>query len=1072
MSTRRWILPVICGLHMGSAALGARLPGGTAEDRAWKGMQDRYPGVQAYVAGEHVRTVYGRPMAAGATAVVAADRFRRDHARLFGVDPDDLQAGLHVTDGRTTQPIMYDRSTGRYKFTLVYYSQFREGIPVFRSDLRVLVRNDPSPVVVQVTSSLHRLGTFEVGVRAPTLDPHVAYNAVVDASPELEAYTLGEMVIFAGVDDEVVDPTLAYTYLGVSGRPERWLFVVDAQTGEILYRESLIQTEDVIGTVSALATKGAAAEQCADELPEPMPYARVSIGTTVAYADSDGVFSIPNGGTSAVTVESAVRGQWFRVYNMAGSDTTLSQTVTPPGPADFLHNAANSEFTRAEVNAYVQANVVRDFTLYHNPSYPTLQQPESPVYVNRNDFVCPANAWWDPLDLSLNFCRSSSPYPNSAFASVVHHEYGHHLVNAAGSGQDQYGEGMGDVMSLLIADDPNLGVGFLGNCITPLRNANNTIQYPCIGEAHDCAGLLSGAVWDTRNELAITDPFDYIDILGSLAVNAMLLHTGSSITPQIAIDYLTLDDDDGVIGNGTPHRSAICTGFGAHNLDCPALTLIEFEYPDGLPAMITPDVAEAVRVNVLPIVANPVPGTGTLSYSIDGVSYTTVAMNEIAPNEYEAVLPATACGENLRFYFSAESDAPGGSPVNDPPDATASPFTVLVATGITTVASFDFETSTGWTVSGNASDGQWVTGIPVNYNRGDPPSDFDGSGRCYLTDNVAGNSDVDGGTTTLTSPAFDVDGLTTAYVSYARWYSNTEGDSPQADTFVIWISNDDGTTWSALEAVGPTGEEVFGGWYAKTFRIADFVPPTSAVKVRFDASDLGAGSIVEAAVDAFDVFALQCGVEMPAAAPSPHDARKNRYVSFAPNNGPAAVAFAVELIAGPGAAGALGWVDQPEEPVPGEYVARVVDTPAYRVWSEPVIHLGDCEIVPVATYGIRATADGVVFSDAMIIGTIRKPGVRYYGDVVGAGTGDLPPLPGFTGPNGVVNVTDVQAYILTAQGDSSPSAHTTWVDLHGLGVGSPPNFILNVSDVQRIKFGFEGTAYTDTPEQLNPMDCP
>ena len=72
----------------------------------------------------------------------------------------------------------------------------------------------------------------------------------------------------------------------------------------------------------------------------------------------------------------------------------------------------------------------------------------------------------------------------------------------------------------------------------------------------------------------------------------------------------------------------------------------------------------------------------------------------------------------------------------------------------------------------------------------------------------------------------------------------------------------------------------------------------------------------------------------------------------------------------------------------------------------------------------------------------------------------------------VVNVTDVQAFLLTFQAPSSPSAHKTWVDLHGLGEGSPPNFILNVSDLQRILFGLAGQQYTDTPNQLDPADCP
>jgi hypothetical protein len=137
-----------------------------------------------------------------------------------------------------------------------------------------------------------------------------------------------------------------------------------------------------------------------------------------------------------------------------------------------------------------------------------------------------------------------------------------------------------------------------------------------------------------------------------------------------------------------------------------------------------------------------------------------------------------------------------------------------------------------------------------------------------------------------------------------------------------------------------------------------------------------------------------------------------------------------------------------------------------------VVHAGDCEIIPVAGYSISATVDAVAFSSPLDVGTILKPGFRHYGDTVGVGTGNLPPLSGFTAPDGSVNVTDVQSFVLTVQGNSSPSAATMWLDLHGLGVGAPPNFILNVSDLQRILFGFDGQQYTDSPEHLNPVDCP
>ncbi|UCE62103.1 MAG: hypothetical protein JSU63_10410 [Phycisphaerales bacterium] len=1063
------VLTAACVLALSGVSPGGERPDRAASAAALDELQARYPGVRATLEGARVRSLYGRILATGATPMAAAERVRTADAAVFGVKADELEPGLYSRGNRRTQPLMYDRDTGTYRFTLVYYSQIRDGVPVFRSDLRVLVRNQADYPVVLVKSSLHDLGDLDVAGRSASVGPAAARDGVMSASPELQRYAQQELVVWAGVDDMVVEPRLAYTFIGQSDFPERWLFVADAETGEVLYRESLIQTEDVVGNVSGRATQGAVAEQCAPELDRPMRHAHVNIGGTIAYTDVSGDFVIPNAGTDEVTVDSPIRGEWFTVYHYTGTDEVLSQAVTPPGPAGFLHNQANTEFVRAQVNAYVFANDVRDYVLRFNPSYPTLDQTGFPVYVNRTDGYCPGNAWYS-YDVSLNFCSASSPYPNTAFASVVQHEYGHHLVSAAGSGQDQYGEGMGDVMSILLADDPGLGYGFTGTCTVPLRTADNTMQYPCTGEAHACAGLLSGAVWDTRNELVITER-DYMDILSNLAINAMLLHTGSLTTPQIAIDYLTLDDDDADLDNGTPHYSEICAGFGAHNLDCPALVLVQFEYPEGLPETISPEQAYTLRVNVLPNVANPTPDSAMINYRVGEEAFTAVPMTEIAANEYEATLPASSCTETIDYYFSVVVDFSGGTDVTDPPGSPTSTFASVVATEVIEVAAYDFESSTGWTVSGDASDGQWGTGIPVDPDRGGPPSDYDGSGRCYLTDNVTGNSDVDDGTTILTSPTFDLSDMISPRVSYARWYSNVAGDSPMADTFLVRVSDDGGINWATLETVGPSGDEVLGGWYEKTFDIADYVTLTDQVVVRFEASDLGSGSIVEAAVDAFSITDVLCGLQVPAPAPAPHDTRKHRYVSFAPTNYPTIVAYRVELTQSeefPDSAGVLGWVGQPDV----NDVSRFEDAPYYAADWPSVVHLGDCEVIPLATYRVSATTDAVVFSEPLDVSTIHRPGVWFYGDVVGDSTGDLPPLQGFTGPNGVVNVTDVQAYQLTAQGPMSPSAETTWIDLHGLGDGSPPNFMLNISDLQQILLGLEGAEYGNGAEHPDPADCP
>ncbi len=224
--------------------------------------------------------------------------------------------------------------------------------------------------------------------------------------------------------------------------------------------------------------------------------------------------------------------------------------------------------------------------------------------------------------------------------------------------------------------------------------------------------------------------------------------------------------------------------------------------------------------------------------------------------------------------------------------------------------------------------------------------------------------------------------------------------------------------------------------------------------------------------------------------------RKNRYVSIDPStNGDETIAIQAELacmmrcsgdlscacrddgecptgtgpcVEHPDVGTILGWVDEPDE----NGVSAIVSTPVFRVWPEEFVHIGACAVIPVATYEFRATLDGVILTSPIEVGTIAKPDDKHYGDTVGVGTGLLWPELGFTPPNGIININDVQAYGLTAAGIESPSADITWVDLHGLGEGRPPNFILNVSDLQSILFGYEGQTFIQNPEHKNPSDCP
>ena len=244
-------------------------------------------------------------------------------------------------------------------------------------------------------------------------------------------------------------------------------------------------------------------------------------------------------------------------------------------------------------------------------------------------------------------------------------------------------------------------------------------------------------------------------------------------------------------------------------------------------------------------------------------------------------------------------------------------------------------------------------------------------------------------------------------------------------------------------------------------------------------------------------------IEPPLSGPAPHDIPKNRFISVDPNNA-IAVSLRVELldlacsstakkcnsagdckacVGGDNAGNScssnsnctdgtcelsgetcdeqspptlLGWVGDPAEAggdaLPGTFTSDVVKAqPATRIWTESVVHIGACEIAPVETYAISATANGTVFSSRLILGTIEKPDGKFWGDVVGNFDGAT-----WSPPNVLVNVDDVSAILKFLS--LKPAPHVTVLDL----VGTPPtylNFDVNATDLQMVLEAFGGKTF-------------
>jgi len=273
--------------------------------------------VSAYSRGNQIKRLYGEPFSYGESPEASADAFLQSNAWVFNVGYNDLKL-------ENTQPVMYLEESDSFKFTALNYAQYRDDIPVFRSRLVLLVRNEENFPLVLVSVDVKPLGDFEPMVNQEFLGFDEAIQNVLDFSPTLIEYSEPEKVIWAGLNDRAEAPTLSYSFYSfyasngeTSGDPsqENYLVIAHAENGEILYLENRILNVDVVGNVQGKATEGSKADICSDEIPFPMRYARVNIGGAVAYTDENGDFVIPNAGSDPVDVESRLRGQWFRVFN-------------------------------------------------------------------------------------------------------------------------------------------------------------------------------------------------------------------------------------------------------------------------------------------------------------------------------------------------------------------------------------------------------------------------------------------------------------------------------------------------------------------------------------------------------------------------------------------------------------------------------------------------------------------------------------------------------------------------------------------------------------------------------------
>lgn len=647
-------------------------------------------------------------------------------------------------------------------------------------------------------------------------------------------------------------------------------YTIDALGRNVLKSSSTIHNFDVFGTVRANATPGTAADSGSNPpTPIVIPRTRVSSSAGTVETDRDGNFNFA-GVNTALDLTVDYFGEFTDIRNSSGADYTITFNNVQPGiQNDLLANASPSQNDTAQANTQIHINVLRD---YIRDRFPTDNTAEFRARANVN-IGSNCNAFYNGS--SVNFYTSGGGCNNTAFSTVVAHEMGHWLnqLYGTGNGGDGMGEGNADVFAMYAYDTPVVGSGFStgGGAI---RTGTNTRQFcgdanpGCYGGVHTDGQVWMGAAWKVRTNLNTSLGNAQGDMVAdSLFLGWMNSFNQTGIRSIIETQWLTLDDDNGNIDDGTPNFSAIDDGFrvqGFPGFDLPFVTVSDVS--------IIADTAD--DSSPFPLSAIALANLGTtltnveVIYSVNGASAQSAPLSSAGGSVFDGSIPSQMSPSVVRYFVRATDDQ--GNSDEFPEGGLSAAITFSVGT-LVPISVTSFEQPAGWTAGAagdDATTGIWTRGNPVG-TAAQPENDNTPTGtNCWFTGQgtqggSVGANDVDGGRTTLLSPVFDAGSAQVLNLSYARWYSNDEGGAPNADVFDVDVSNDGGTSWVRVERVGPSGADTEGGWLTASYDLALIVTPSANMRVRFVASDENTGSIVEAAIDDVSIVSLEPSIPLP-----------------------------------------------------------------------------------------------------------------------------------------------------------------------------------------------------------------
>ncbi|MEE8425519.1 MAG: hypothetical protein V3S11_06800, partial [Elusimicrobiota bacterium] len=234
-----------------------------------------------------------------------------------------------------------------------------------------------------------------------------------------------------------------------------------------------------------------------------MPMAHIELKASdgrTFYTDAEGFFTLEDSASGPVTLRARLKGRWATIEDQEKSNLTVSVTVSPGETILLQFNPVGAdENAVAQVNAYRHATRAHDWVKSRGINARGI---DVSLKVKSNiDRDC--NAYYTPWSPSLNFFQGSGRCINTAYDTVVYHEYGHFVDDVIGGiVNGALSEGWGDIIGMYMTEQPVLGEGFLRNQERHyIRHGENTYQFRSRDEVHKQGQAWMGFGWKLRQNL-------------------------------------------------------------------------------------------------------------------------------------------------------------------------------------------------------------------------------------------------------------------------------------------------------------------------------------------------------------------------------------------------------------------------------------------------------------------------------------------------------------------------------------------------------------------------------------------